>query len=58
MAEFAAVFGRPLIGTDDVVLPEVDSAAKPIVVPITGLKWRTAHKLLGGFKIASVKGKN
>jgi hypothetical protein len=58
MGEFSAVLGCPLIGSDHVVLPEVNTGAKPVIILSAGLKRRTAQEFLGGFEIASVIGKD
>jgi len=49
---------RPLNSPDWVVLPEVDSWAKPVIGCFAGQKLRTAQKYLGGVDATSVIGKN
>jgi hypothetical protein len=58
MVEVSAGFDCPLIGADRVVFPEIYSGSKPVIILPAGQKRRTAQKLLGGFEIASVIGKD
>ncbi len=58
MIEVPPRLGCPLIGANNIVFPEINSGSEPVMIVCAGLKQRTAQKFLGGFKIASVIGKN